>query len=343
MTDMLVDARSRLRGLFTQLPILVALVTFGILLVIYWSIDPSALGAGGTQSLVNAGAGTGLAAIGEAVIVLGGGLDLSVGAVLSLLNVILASQMHSSTGSEWLVSVEVVAVGMAVSAINGALVALLRLPSILVTLAMSFFWTGVALLVMSQPGGTVGFGFSQFLSGESFGSVPNAAFLLLFAFIVWHLIKRSALGRGIYAVGSNVSGARANGIRVVSTSIASYALAGFFYGLAALMLTAVSGSGDPNLGTPLVIITFAAVVLGGVVLGGGRGDASAALIGAFIIAVISNILFAANVPAFYTDIFNGAVLLVAVAVGSLFANRERLVVATSSLLSRRRSLVASAS
>jgi ribose transport system permease protein len=324
MTASTGEPLGRPRRLFAQLPVLVAAATLIVLLVLYWSIDPSALAATSTQSLVNEGAGAGLAAMGEAVIVLCGGLDLSVGAILSLLNVVLAAQMHSSPGSEWLVSIEAVLAGIAVSAINGTLVAVLRLPSILVTLAMSFFWAGVALLVMSQPGGNIGFGFTQFLSGEYLGVIPNAVFLLAVAFVVWHLFKRTGFGRAMYAVGANTAGARANGIPVARVSIASYALAGFFYGLAALSLTAVSGSGDPNIGTPLVITTFAAVVLGGVALGGGRGDAAAALIGAYIIAVITDILFVAGVPAFYTDIFNGGVLLIAVAAGSLFSRRRDL-------------------
>ena len=111
--------------------------------------------------------------------------------------------------------------------------------------------------------------------------------------------------------------ARANGISVRSSTVSAYVFAGFFYGAAALLLTAISGSGDPSLGSSLVITSFAAVVLGGTALGGGRGDAAAALIGAFIVSVIGDILFALEVPAFYMGVFNGGILLVAVATGAI--------------------------
>jgi len=318
------SARSRGR-LANSSPVIVAAVTLVVLLIIYWSIDSNALTASSLSSLANAGTGLGLAAVGEAVIVLAGGLDLSIGSILSMLNVIVASQAATSGASQIGVAIEVLVVGAAASGINGLLIVGLGLPSILVTLSMSFLWQGVALLVMAQPGGTVASGFANALSGSSFLGIPNAVYLILGAVLVWTLVKRTSWARALYAVGASPSIARANGISVRSSTVSAYAFAGFFYGAAALLLTAISGSGDPSLGSSLVITSFAAVVLGGTALGGGRGDAAAALIGAFIVSVIGDILFALEVPAFYTGVFNGGILLVAVATGAILGNGRGLL------------------
>ncbi|HLI15518.1 MAG TPA: ABC transporter permease [Acidimicrobiales bacterium] len=293
----------------------VAVLLLLVLLAVYWSVDPSARTAGSVQGFANGGIGLGLVAAGEAVVVVAGGLDLSIGSILSLLNVILVSQMGASAGSQLGVSIEVLATGVAVSATNGLLVAGLNLPSILVTLSMSFLWQGVALLVRSQPGGTVQSGFASTLSGSFLISIPNSTYLLVAAVLVWWATKRTGWVRRLYALGSEAEAAPSSSRRVRSTIVAGHALAGLFYGAAALLLTAMSGSGDPNLGSTLVVTAIAAVVLGGTRLGGGRGDPLTAILGAFIVTSVDDILFAFQVPAFYTGVLNGAILFAAVLKG----------------------------
>lgn len=316
--------RLRERAL-NKTPAIVAFATLAILLAVYWSVDSSALTSTSITSLVNSGAGLGLAAVGEAVIVLVGGLDLSVGSVLSLLNVLLVTQMGASVGSQFGTSFEILLVGMVVSGISGLVVVGLDLPPILVTLATLFLWQGVALVVMTEPGGTVPSSFTDAFTGSSFAGIPNSLYVLVVVAAIWAFLRRTEYVRSIYAVGADPSIANANGVRVKSVTVGAYALAGFFYGAAALLLTAVSGSGDPNLGSSVLITVFAAVVLGGTTLGGGRGHAAAAIVGAFVVTVIGDILFALEVPVFYTGVVNGAILLAAVVVGSLLTGGRTLL------------------
>ena len=131
------------------------------------------------------------------------------------------------------------------------------------------------------------------------------------------MFKRTSLGQAIYAVGGDAPAAASNGVRVKLTSLLAYVLAGVLYGLAGVVLTAQSASGDPHLGDPLLLPVFAAVVIGGTVFGGGRGDLVGSVIGAYILYIIADILFSLGVSSFYTNIVNGAVLLVAVVAGSL--------------------------
>jgi ribose transport system permease protein len=139
--------------------------------------------------------------------------------------------------------------------------------------------------------------------------------------LTWMVIKRTPFGRSMYAVGGDFAAATACGIRVRWVSLGAYSLAGTLYGLAGVVLTAESASGDPNVGTPLVLSVFAAVVIGGVVFGGGRGDVVGAMLGAYIIYLVANILFVLGVTASYTNVVNGLVLLLAVLLTSIGGTR----------------------
>lgn len=276
-------------------------------------------------SLANESSVVAIAAVGETIVVLTGGFDLSVGAVISVANVVAATSAGvavASTagtnasgggpGSDLKMIVIVLAVGTGIGLCNGLLVTLLRIPSIVATLAASFFWSGVALLILEQPGGFVSPRVTEWFTGSIIGPVPSAFVVLAFVIGLWLLLKHTRFGLAIYAVGGNPASAAASGIRVRYVLIGAYAVAGFFYGLAGLFLTAQSGSGDPNIGPPVLLSVFAAVVVGGTVFGGGKGGAIGTVIGAVILTLISNILFVLGVSSFYTDIFNGTILMIAI-------------------------------
>lgn len=293
-----------------------------ILFIVYIAVVPSVLSNEQFNTVSNEAAAVAIAAAGETLVVLVGGFDLSVGAVLSLINVVIATQIGASQGSEVAVIPLALAIGAGTGLVNGLLVNLVRIPSIVATLAMSFFWGGVALLVLSQPGGEVPLDFVNWFSGNIGTYVPAVLVLILVVVALWVLLKRTRLGQAMYAIGGDASAAAANGIRVKLTSITAYVLAGLLYALAGVVLTAQSASGDPHLGDPLLLPVFAAVVIGGTVFGGGRGDVVGSIIGAYILYIIADVLFSLGVSSFYTNIVNGAVLLVAVVAGSLTGIRQ---------------------
>jgi len=174
---------------------------------------PSGLSVAQFNTLSNAAAAVALAAAGETLIVLVGGFDLSVGAVLSLVNVIIATQIGASQGLQMAIIPLALAIGAGAGLANGLLVNLVRIPSIVATLAMSFFWGGVALLVLSQPGGEVPLQFVSWFTGNIGSSIPAAFVMILVVIAVWLLLKRTSLGQAIYAVGGDTSAAAADGVR----------------------------------------------------------------------------------------------------------------------------------
>jgi ribose transport system permease protein len=297
----------RNRGLF------VAIGVFASILIGLDLITPGPFSYFEFSYMSSGGTTLALLAMGEAVVVLSGGFDLSAAAVISLVNSIVATNMGDSTGSQILWSVLALLIGAAVGAVNGFFVAFLRLQSIVVTLATMFIIQGITLFVLARPGGSVPNELSTFFVGDAIPNVlPAPVLVLLVALLVWGLVKKSRFGTGIYAIGSDPEAARANGIPVVWVTFFTYVLAGAYYGAAGLFISAHTGSGDPLVGKPMLLPIFAAVVVGGTMLGGGRGGCLGPVFGAFILMLLVNVLLVLDVSPFYTTIVEGVILILAV-------------------------------
>jgi ribose transport system permease protein len=264
------------------------------------------------------GATLALAAMGQTFVILTGGFDLSAGAVISLVNVVLASAMGQSIASQIGFGGLALLIGAGVGAFNGFFVAFMRLQPIVVTLSTMFIVQGITLLIMNRPGGSIPFEFSQFFVGDAIpGVLPAPVVVLLVAVAAWLLIKNTRFGLTLYAVGSDEESARANGVAVHWTKFFAYVVAGVFYGAAGAFISAQTGSADPLIGKPLLLPIFAAVVIGGTVLGGGRGSAIGSLFGAYILTIVVSILLILNVSAYYSSVAEGLILILAVLAASM--------------------------
>ncbi|REE07104.1 ribose transport system permease protein [Paraburkholderia sp. BL27I4N3] len=253
-----------------------------------------------------------LAAVGATIVILTGGFDLSAGAVISLVNVVIATHLTGGAGSQVGVVVAGVAIGAVIGAFNGFFVAVLRLQSIVVTLSTMFIVTGITLLTMDKPGGVVPDGFVRFFTGNAIEGVLPAPVLILAAVVLlWVAIKHTRFGTALYAVGGDQDAAAYAGINVSLTKFSAYVLAGIAYGIAGVLVTAQTSTGDPLVGDPLLLQMFTAVVLGGTALGGGRGGCVGSIFGAYSLMLIVNILLVLNVPAYYATVVEGGVLILA--------------------------------
>ena len=261
-----------------------------------------------------------LAAMGETVVFLLGGIDLSAGATLSLVNVTLASQTGDSFLSQVAIAFTGIAIGGLVGAFNGFFVAYMRLQAVVVTLASMFIILSLSLLIMPNPSGHVPEGLAKFFTGDVIpGWFPAALAAILFALLIWAAIKNSPFGTALYAVGSNEEAARASGISVARTQFHGYVLAGLFYGAAGVILSAQTGAGDPLVGRDLIIPILTAVILGGSQMGGG-GSCLGTVFAAFTLVLISDLLLVLDVSSSYTPIVESAVLMLAVISNSIGRN-----------------------
>lgn len=299
------------------------IVLLAVLLGITKLIQPD-FGASGIESLARAALPFGFAAAAMAVVVIVGGIDLSVASMMAVTGVTAAVLMeHTSGASSVAVVVLALLVGVAMGAINGSLVVLTGVPDIVVTLAMLFVWEGVALLILKAPGGAAAEWLTEAVVGGILGWVPKAMILMAVCItVIWLPITRSRLGLSIYATGSDELAAFRSGVAVGRTKVAAYAVAGLFSALGGLSLTMLTGIGEPVPG-PYLLASVAAVVLGGVVLGGGRGGLLGPIVAVFILRLVRLMLTLMAVDPNVTTIVEGAIMVVVVMVGGLLTLKGR--------------------
>lgn len=297
--------------------VLVALSTFMVAFaVLAFNLDQS-IGYYDIASTFAATATLAIAAIGATIVVISRGLDLSVGAVISLSNCLIAANVGDGQQSMLFWGLAGIFAGVATGIFNAFFIIVFRLPSIIVTLASMFIVQGLTLLIMQQPGGMVPVAFSAFFLDDLVpGLVPMPATIIFLALVVWGAIRSTRLGTYIYAIGSDEEAARARGVPIDLTRMAVYVIAGAFYGLAGVFLTAQTASGDPTVGPPMLLPVFVAVVLGGTAFASGRGGCVGSVLGAFTLMLIVNLLLVFNVPTFYSTVVEGSVLIAAVLVAS---------------------------
>jgi ribose transport system permease protein len=289
------------------------------------AIQPS-YGASELQDLARGALPLALAAVAQAIVVISGGIDLSVGPMMALASVTAASQMQGQgEGYGVAVAIGILLLGLVLGTINGSLIVLTMVPDIVVTLAMSFVWAGCALLVLNSPGG----GSAQWLKALVNGSIgtewlPRAfVFLVVTVGVVWIPLRRSRLGISLYAIGSDRLAAFRSGVPVGRTKILAYALTGLFSALGGLALTGYTGIGAPVPGN-YTLLGIAAIVLGGVSLAGGRGGVVGPVIAVMILSLIRSDLTFLNVNPNLATVIQGLILIGVVMLGSLITlRRER--------------------
>ncbi len=298
---------------------LIAAVVFAILLAIVDWVSAGSLTYFDVSFLSSGGATSAIAAIGQTIVILSGGFDLSAGAVISLVNVVLASSMDPfQPASVVLWTLAGIGIGAAVGAFNGFFIAVLRMQPIVVTLSTMFILQGVTLLVMDKPGGGVAADLGAFYLGDAIeGWLPMPLVVIGVVLLAWLWLKNTRFGTALYAVGSDPDAAASVGVNVVLTRFLVYVIAGGCYGLAGVFISAQTGSGDPLVGNPLLLSMFAAVVVGGTRLGGGQGGPVGTVFGAYILMMVVNILLVLNVSAYYSTIAEGVILILAVLAGSI--------------------------
>ncbi len=298
--------------------LIMAIAVFCLLFLIVDWISAGPISYFEVSFLSSGGATLAIAAMGATLVILSGGFDLSAGAVISLVNVVLASHMQDTPSSILLWSLAGIGVGLATGAFNGFFIAVLRLQPIVVTLSTMFIVQGLTLLVMDKPGGMIPYGLTGLLAGDAIPNwLPMPLVLVAGLLGLWWLLKRSRFGVALYALGSDPAAATAAGVRVRRDLFLVYTLAGGFYGVAGLFITAQTGSGDPLVGNPMLLQIFAAVVVGGVRLGGGRGGLTGPVFGAYTLMLVVNILLVLNVSAYYSTVAEGLILILAVLGASL--------------------------
>jgi len=249
-----------------------------------------------------------LIALGQYLIILTRGIDLSLGPVASVAGALMAIHVAGNPALGVLLPL---AAGLFAGLLNGALIVGIGLPPIIVTLATMSIWQGMALMVLPDPGGSVpSFYQDVLIGGFSSPYIGLAALLAWGGIVTWILSTR--FGLSLRAIGGDELAAGMSGIRVKSTKIAAYVLGGLLAAIGGMYMAISMSSGSPTVGDGYILTSIAAVVVGGVPLTGGRGSPLAVVMGALILTITASLLYFAEVSSFYQSLIDGCILLLVV-------------------------------
>lgn len=258
-----------------------------------------------------------LVATGQTLVLLIGGIDLSVGGIMCVTNSITALYMANNFGSIFGLSLAMLALGAVVGLFNGFVVVKLRLQPFIATFATWSILGGVALWILPTDGGNPPAAFINALLGRVFGEIPVSFIIIVAIILLWLYFKRTYFGMSVFGIGSNEKSAFLNGIKVNKIKIIIYALSSMFAAAAGVYRTALVASGSPKAGGDYILISVAASVIGGTSLAGGKGSVVGAIIGAFILKIIADILVFAHISSYWSSLVQGVLLIVAVAISSI--------------------------
>lgn len=300
----------RLRSLIVKRDLIPTVMPYLILVVlVLWlgKLQPASLSWDEINIMINGAMVLVLLAIGQCFVLVSGGIDLSVGGVVSVVSAITASHM-ASDGAVATTVVILLALSWLPGLVNGLLVAYAGLQPFIVTLATWFVWSGIALFFLSSAGGTIDESFGWLSTGEIGGlRVSTLGFLLVLVVASW--IMRSKIGLHMKAVGSDEVAAYESGIPTARVKVLSYMLSSGWAVLAGLMLSAQSLSGDPTVGNSYILPMITAVVIGGASLVGGRASTTGSAVGALVLTYVSSVTFAEKLPAEWSLIIVGVLLI----------------------------------
>jgi ribose transport system permease protein len=289
------------------------LVTLIVLCIVISILNPVFLTPTNLVNVIRQISILGIVSCGMAMLMISGGIDLSVGATISLAGVITGKILVSGYG-EFTAIIVGLLVGTVIGLFIGILVSVTKVQPFILTLGMLSLLSGFALIVTNgrQIPNVNGDFFAQ-IGGGMLGFVPVPVVLLLFVILSSHfLLRYTKWGRNWYAIGGNEETAYLSGINIRTHKIAIYMLNGFLAGVAAVVLASRIGAALPVMGNGYELRSIAAVVIGGVSLSGGRGNIFGAFLGVLLLGVISNGLNMLNVSSFYQNVTLGIIIIIAV-------------------------------
>ncbi len=296
-----------------------ALGIFLVTTAIYVYQQPAFFEEGGATRLLTSNFRTWLPVIllgvGQAIVMIGGGLDLAVGSMVSLGNVILALTITSPEEpvKNLLIVLGVLLYGIFAGFLNGVFTATLGLQPMITTFATSFIYSGIALLLLPNPGGAIPREYTKFYRSTAVGGIPLALIIIGVVLLLWGFIKNRKFGRYLFAAGGDPQAAYTTGIRVTRIRISTYMISGFFAALAAISYSLLTGSGSATSGDDMTLTSITAAILGGTALSGGAGSLFGTILGSIILGTFKNIISGAHVDSWSQVLINALFIIAALA------------------------------
>lgn len=259
----------------------------------------------------------GLVAAGATILIISGNFDISIGAMIGLSTCVMAMMMSAEIPI--FVSVLVgIAIGIVCSLFNAACSILFKAPTFIISLASTGIFSGISLALTEGTIQTIYGRFEVLGTHKLFGFIPYLFIISLVGYFSVHfLLKKTKLGRRVYAIGNNSKAAYLSGIKVKQNKLLFFGINGFLVGIASMLLLSRLGAAQPSTGAGMELKAIGAVVIGGAPMTGGRGKIIGTFFGVLLMGVISNVLNMLRVNAYLQDIVFGALVIIALAVSTL--------------------------
>nr|WP_319512819.1 ABC transporter permease [uncultured Cohaesibacter sp.] len=318
-----ISFKSRMATLLRRFPFIPALGMLVLLFILNGIAEPNSMTVRALKGVASTYLALVFLSVGQTFVVYTADIDLSVGAILSLVNVSIVVIMHQFGGEPYVVLLALgagIAIGALCGLMNGIVVSGLRMQAIVATFATSILISGIALWVLPVAGMPAPSLFWKVYGGRSYG-IPNVFFFIAILIALLAIMAKTGLVTKLLAVGNGQLSAYQSGLSVTRIRIYGYIICGIFAALAAFCITGDTASGDPLVGGAMTLSSVAAVVLGGTALSGGIGSAFGSAIGAIIIGLISSLVFYAGVPSQWQNLAQGATILVVLMLGVLASKR----------------------
>ena len=256
-----------------------------------------------------------LLSVGQAIVLLGGGIDISVGGTVSIVNTILATRVGLEGSPElmWQFVLISLLAGALAGAINGFFIAYLRLQPIITTYATSFLYAGFALFILPNPGGGIPTEIANLYRTSTPLGLPLAFFIIAILLGIWIYFSATRYGKYLFAVVGKAEAAYETAVPVTWVQFSTYVVSGLMAALAGIAITMLSGSGNADIGNPMTLNSITAVVIGGNAFSGGIGGVAGPVMGAITLGVIQNIISFASIDTWWETLVKATIIVVALA------------------------------
>ncbi len=256
-----------------------------------------------------------LLAIAQAIVLINGSIDLSIGNLMGVVAAFLVTQYTPDDSIGRFLQVFVMAIGIGVLAglLNGIFVSLVRIPPFITTYATSFVFSGIAMWILPRPGGNMPEIVTTFYRKTLPLGLPLGIWIILIIMLLWLAFRNTRFGAHMYAVGGNEKAAFTSGVSVIRHRMSVHMIAGLIAAFSALALVLITGSSDPRIGGSMTLDSVVAVVLGGTPMSGGIGGVVGPIFGVMILGFVRNIVGFANVDTWVQPLVDALIILIALA------------------------------
>lgn len=306
---------SKWDALMSRNPALFALILLAVSVVINLILQPNMFAKDTLNSNMRVFLPIILLSVGQAIVILGGGIDISVGGIVSIVNTVLATRvgLDGSPEKMWQFVFVSLFAGLLAGSINGFFIAYLRLQPIITTYATSFLYGGFALFILPNPGGGIPAQIAALYRDTTPLNLPLAFYVIAIVLLIWWYISSTRYGRFLYAVGGKADAAYETAVPVTLVQFSTYAISGLMAALSGIAITMLSGSGNAEIGGPMTLNSITAVVIGGNAFSGGVGGVAGPVMGAITLGVIQNIISFAQINTWWETFVKATIIVAALA------------------------------